>query len=67
MARPLFDGLRLNHHPQKNYWSFYIASPLLSSNSAPKARVLPLLKIFVPRIVSLAARPPGIPKECYRW
>ncbi len=67
MARPLFAGLRLNHHPLKNYWSFYIAWPLLSSNSVRKARMLPLLKIFVPRIVSHAARPPGMPKEFCRW
>jgi len=67
VARPLFGGLHLNHPPLKNYWSFYIASPFLSSNSAPKARMLPLLKIFVPPIVLHAGRPPGIPKEFYRW
>ena len=67
-GRPLFAGLRLNHHPHKNYWSFYIALPALSSNSAPKARMLPLLKIFVPNIVSSVAKPPGMPKEfCNLW
>jgi integrase len=59
VARPLFGGLRLNHHPPKNYWSFYIALPSLSSNSVPKARMLPPLKMFVPLIVSPVARPPG--------
>ena len=61
MAGPLFAGLRPTTTP-KTTWSFYIALPLLSSNSAQEARMRLLLKIFASAIVPNAGKQPGMPK-----
>ncbi len=60
MARPLFAGLRPTTTP-KTTWSFYIALPLLSSNSAQEARMLLPSKMFVSVIVPSAGRQPAMP------
>jgi hypothetical protein len=67
VVRPLFAGLRLNHHPQNNYWLFYISWRLLSSNSAPEVRMLLLWIMFVPGFVSPAAKLPEMRKVYCSW
>ena len=49
MVRPFFAGLRPNHHPPTKHWSFYIALPFVSSNSAHEARMPPFLKALRPQ------------------
>ena len=66
MAEPIFGGLCPNHRPPKTTWSFYIALPSLSSNSAHEARMRLLLKIFASVIVQSAGRQRGMLKANYR-
>ena len=66
-VRPLFAGLRSDHHPATKLWSFYIAWLLLSSNSAPRARMLLLWKIFAPGFASSAAKLRIAQKEFCSW
>ena len=49
MVRRFFAGLRPNHHPPTKHWSFYIALPFVSSNSAHEARMPPFLKALRPQ------------------
>lgn len=65
-VRPLFGGLRPDHHPTTKLWSLYIASLLLSSNSAPEVPGLLLWKIFASSFASSAVRPLVARKEFCR-
>ena len=66
VARPSLFRIAPKPPPPKNYWSFYIASLLLSSNSAHGAQVVLLLKI-VPSIASFVVRPHRTLMEFCRW
>lgn len=68
MVRPFFLQRRgVHHHPRTKRWSFYTASPFLSSNSARAVAMPHPSRPSVPSSVSSAVNPHGKQVAFCNW